>query len=196
MYSAEHLKIVCPRCANTLNVRNVPGIENKYVTCPLCGTKTPFREFRLLQPAVANATAAVPSSGDAPVPESNVTQICGMNMNFIIGQLTDTAAQRVYQLRLGRNLLGRSSSRGCADIRLPSPTRRMSREHLVIEVVRDEAKGIIHLASLAKERVNPTFINNVRLKFGDIVILQPGYTIHLPDCDLLFRFPDEDGSLF
>lgn len=73
----------------------------------------------------------------------------------------------------------------------------MSREHLLIEVMEVEGQGLVHYLSLAKEAVNPTWINNERLLFGDSVILEPGAEIKMPSSvTLVFDMVDKDSTIY
>ncbi|MCI7783026.1 MAG: hypothetical protein MR544_08035, partial [Parabacteroides sp.] len=55
-------------------------------------------------------------------------------------------------------------------------------------------KGFVHIASLYKERVNPTYINQTPLLYGDHIILQMGDRIILPNVTLRFEIPDEEAT--
>ncbi len=39
------IKIKCPSCGSTLAAKNIPGLEKKVVTCPVCKQKNPFNNF-------------------------------------------------------------------------------------------------------------------------------------------------------
>lgn len=40
------LIIKCPFCGTPLSVKNIPGIEKKNLTCPVCKCKAPFTSFK------------------------------------------------------------------------------------------------------------------------------------------------------
>ena len=70
----------------------------------------------------------------------------------------------------------------------------MSREHLVIEIKKIPGKGFVHCASLYKEKVNPTFIGQNKLEYGDCVILHHRDLIRLPDVEARFEIPDNEAT--
>lgn len=175
---ADTIKIGCPQCGSVLLVNAVPGIESKTVTCPICKTKQPFAAYRKIEAKQDEHTQI----GDDLI------------ANYTIGTLQDPASGKSYQLAPGRNVIGREAPTSKATIQLPCPSKRMSREHLVIDVKKIEGVGYKHCASLFKEHSNPTKINSALLEYGDSIVLNSHDIIHLPDCELSFSIPDEDET--
>ncbi len=175
------MKIGCPVCGAVLTVREVAGMESMSVTCPVCKTRSPFRDFRKV---------AGPPEGDQD------TQLGGpaIPRNNAPGRLSVVGMSLSYQLMPGRNVIGRKAGGSGAHFQIPCNDRRMSREHLVIEVSKVPGGGFAHHASLFKERVNPTYIGGTRLEWGDKVELEGGCVIRLPGMDLRFDIPDEEGT--
>lgn len=101
----------------------------------------------------------------------------------------------MYQLKPGRNIVGRDCATATADIRIACPSKRMSREHLCIDVER-RGDVYVHIASLCKANVNPTRIGNATLIYGDSIPLTSGAQIHLPDCDIRFVSRNFDNTTF
>lgn len=128
------------------------------------------------------------------------TQMPGNHINnapekLIIGKLIVPSLGVSYQLNAGANVIGRKASASKAHFQIDTGTnKRMSREHLIIEVKRIPSKGFTHHVSLFKERVNKTFVNASQLLWGDKIILQHGDRIKLPDMDLRFELPDEEAT--
>lgn len=177
------IKIKCPFDGAVLSVRNQPGIESKSVTCPVCKNKFPFRQFKRIE---------VPAPSD-----EGDTQYSGAatGENTIIGQVRLQGPGMVYKLKPGRNVIGRAASKSSADFAINTgESRSMSREHIVIEVKSMPGKGLVHFISLAKERVNATFVGDEELLFGDCLILNDGDIIRLPDAELRFSLPDPDAT--
>lgn len=172
---ADTIKIGCPQCGSVLLVNPVPGIETKTVTCPICKTKNTFTAYRKI------------------IDQEDPTLI-NSGTNYTIGTLQDPATGRTYQLRPGRNVIGRQAPTSKADIQLPCQTKRMSREHIVIDVKKIPGTGYRHCAALYKEHVNQTAVNRATLEYGDSIVLNTHDTIHLPDYDLTFHIPDEDET--
>lgn len=192
------IQIKCPNDGTILKVRNVPGIETKSVTCPVCRIKTPFTRFTVLTPP--------PVPGAAPMHSGNrkreateylyndePEKTTFHQINLSLGHLLDSASGRSYQLKPGRNVIGRKAQQSSADIMLDtSGNMSMSREHMVIDVRNIPSKGFVHYVSLYKEKVNKTYIGNEELQFGDCIILNDGDLIRLPGLDLKFRIPDNN----
>ncbi len=94
----------------------------------------------------------------------------------------------------GRNVVGRKGNGSEATIQIPCSTKAMSRAHLTIEVKKGAGNSHTFYASLFKEKVNDTFINNMKLEAGDRVILRPHDIIKLPEITLRFEIPDADAT--
>ena len=111
--------------------------------------------------------------------------------------LTVTATGKKYSLQPGRNVIGRKSSASEANIQIETgESRRMSRMHLVIEIVKVPGKGYVHQASLFKEKCNATYINSAQLEPGDCIVLHHCDVLRLPDVDLKFEIPEGDETDF
>ena len=100
-----------------------------------------------------------------------------------------------FRLKVGRNVIGRKATASTADIQIPTAGgKHMSREHLVIEVKKVAGKGFVHYASLYKEKVNVTTINDELLEYGDSIVLKSGDKLKLLDVTILFEIPDDEGT--
>lgn len=191
------LKIGCPVCGSVLSVQNQPGIESKSVTCPVCKNKSPFSAFRRIASNTGNASKAettkYPGFKGASAKEETETDI-DKGPNYTLGKLIIPALGLSFQLKPGKNIIGRKASASSATCQIPCETKRMSREHLVIEIKKIPGKGFVHCASLYKEKVNPTFIGQNKLEYGDCVILHHRDFIRLPDVEARFEIPDNEAT--
>lgn len=195
---ADIIKIGCPVCGSVLSVQNQPGIEAKNVTCPVCKTKSPFSTFKRIVDKEENTEypgKERTSYGDG-YNNGEETIPYGVALNFTLGKLVIPSLNLSFQLKPGRNIIGCKAATSSALFQIPCPSRRMSREHLVIEIKKIQGKGFVHYVSLYKERVNATFIGNNRLEYGDCVVLNHGDVIKLPDVDVCFEIPDEEATNF
>lgn len=184
------IKIKCPRCGSVLQVKNQPGLETKSITCPVCHTKSSYVEFKYVG---YNQPEETEYPGQQKSSESGTQYDSGKNL--VIGRLVAVSAGCTYQLRPGRNVVGRKAQASTADFQIPmGDKKRMSREHLIIEVTNDPVKGYVHCVKLYKEKVNPTFIGNERLEYGDCLILKKGDLIRMPDVDVRFELVDSDDT--
>lgn len=193
----EIIKIKCPFDGAVLSVKNQPGIESKNVTCPICKNKYLFTEFKRVQ-------TAPPPPPQPPYPNHNMPGGNGEmtipwlpDASFTPGRLRVEGSGATYQLKQGRNVIGRKSSKPEADFAIDTgENRSMSRSHLVIDVRRDPVNGIMHCVSLFKEKVNATYVGKVQLLPGDCIVLNNGDVIRLPDATLRFEIPDRDSTIF
>lgn len=190
----EILKIKCPFDGAVLSVKNQPGLEKKNVTCPVCKHKYPFTSFRLLTP---NPSADGPGT-EYPGTEEHTSYAYGPSaneMNLTLGKLHLVGSGISFQLRPGRNVIGRKGSKSSADFQIDMGEKRaMSREHIVIVVQKVPGKGYVHYISLFKEKVNKTFIGEDQLLYGDCIVLNHGDMIKLPDATIRFEIPDDEAT--
>lgn len=200
-----------------LTIKAQPGMESKYITCPVCGTKSKFTDFKKVTtqqnpdqdpatnygygPKTGNneEKTQYAHSGDhtryQTDPKTNLGEMGKRNLT--IGALRLASTNTLIQLKPGRNVVGRKSANSGANIQINTgENRSMSREHIVIDVKKHPVEGIIHCVSLYKDKVNKTFVGTEQLLPGDVLILQPGTIIKLPDATLRFEIPDEERTVF
>lgn len=193
----ELIKIKCPYCGAVLTVKNQMGIESKKVTCPICKQKSPFNDFKRILDNDSDETTQYPGSNDntsygySSDPGTDVRN----SLNLILGKLKVLSTGLSYQLKPGKNIIGRKSPQSMADFQIPmGESRRLSREHLVVEIKKVQGKGFVHYASLYKQKVNKTFIGAEPLEYGDCIVLNHGDVIKLPDVNVKFEIPDDEGT--
>lgn len=192
------IQIKCPFCGAVLSVKYQAGIESKNVTCPVCKHKYPFSQFKQTNnnSNTSDCDTEYPDknkNGYYKTEDSSFTEM--PKMNSIIGRLTVISTGEIFQLKTGRNVIGRKTPSSTADFKINTGNDLiMSREHLVIDVRNVAGKGVVHYASLFKERVNETRIGNDRLFYGDTVVLRHGEKIQLPGLLLKFEIPDDDAT--
>ncbi len=195
----EIIQIKCPFCGAVLSVKNIPDIDKKNVTCPICKQTNRFVNYKLVTPNTVGAPKVQGNENFHPKRsfDSNSNDATQYGpMNFTIGKLKLQGSDLTYQLKPGKNEVGRKSKNSSVDFQIDTgDSRRMSRNHLVIEVVKENYKGYVHYVSLSKENVNPTTVNGNPMCYGvDKVILNNGAVIKLPDAELIFIIPDEDAT--
>lgn len=196
----ETIQIKCPFDGAILSVKNQPGIEAKNVTCPICKHKYPFTQFKRVVQTANN------EDPDTEYPDNDehtsYAYDKGSNedtdfgrINFTLGRIKLMGTGISYQLKPGRNVIGRKGTKSESDFQIDTAEKRsMSREHIVIEVKKVPTKGFVHYVSLFKEKVNQTFIGNEPLLYGDCIVLNHGDVIKLPDATLKFEIPDEEAT--
>ncbi len=175
------IRIGCPVCGAVLKTIDDKSNQGKSVTCPVCHKKSPYTSFKMIAP-----------QDDEPTqyPEKYASD----KESSLVGMLQLVTTHDTYPLHLGKNIIGRQATGSTAHIQLPCSTRRMSREHIIIDVKDIPGKGITHYLSLAKQQVNATYLADTPLSFGDIVILKHNDLIALPDLTVRFLLPDDEGT--
>lgn len=156
----ESKKIVCPGCHGMLEVTNPRGEAVLMVKCPnpACGAKLRVRFD-------TGETVLATKKGAATVP----------------GYLT--WGGQAYELKEGRNSVGRGSSKHEADIEIPTDDRSMSRLHCLLDAKRlncGRVKVIISdLRSADKIAQKPTLVYDEPLAQEDHLVLEDGDTIEI-----------------
>ncbi len=196
----EIIQIKCPFDGAVLSVKNQPGIESKNVTCPVCKHRFPFTEFK----RVPTVTPGSDPKTEYPDNEERTRYANGRQddgdtvgawENFTLGTLKLVGASASFQLKPGRNVIGRKGLKSTADFQIDTgENRSMSREHIVVEVKKVPGRGFVHYLSLYKEKVNRTCLGAEPLSYGECVVLNHGDIIRLPDADLKFEIPDDDAT--
>lgn len=191
------IKVKCPQCGAVLSIKNIPGLENKIVTCPVCKYKGMFTSYRSYVARSEDQTDY--DYGDHTQYNTGYDRTDGSTsqdyFNILPGQLTIIGNGQTFKLKFGHNVIGRQSSRSSATIQLPTgDSRRMSREHLIIDIKKMPGKGMTAYVSLYKEKVNKTYINNEQLLYGDVLVLKDGDVISLPDMKVKYEIPDDEKT--
>lgn len=192
----EIIRIGCPRCGSVLSVKKFPGIETKTVTCPVCKLKGLFTTYKQIVNNYDDEPTEYPEDLAKGNPLDSEKTEFKEEKSLILGELKVVATSQSFRLMPGRNVIGRKASQSAAQIQIPCSNKRMSREHLLIEVKKEVGKGFVHYISLNKEHVNDTFVNSAKLEYGDKIVLKHGDIIRLPDVEVRFEIPDEEGTEF
>ena len=197
MIMDDIIKIKCPYCGSVLSVKNQIGIESKSVTCPICKQKSSFMDFKKVIDQSNDESTQYPGDDEKTSYKTSSdpkTEI-GSGLNFTMGRLKVLPSGPSFQLQPGKNIIGRRATHSSADFQIPTEgSKRLSREHLVIEIKKVQGKGFVHYASLCKQKVNRTLIGNEPLEFGDCIVLNDGDIIKLPDVNVKFEIPDDEAT--
>lgn len=204
-------KIRCRSCGALLTINVKEENINKSLRCPVCKNIAPLLQYevqpeesiqqeRIQQPTLNEvANNNIPSYDDEstrlstpqepverryepePEPEPEPEARTGM--------LIIKSNNKTFTLREGHNIIGRNGEGTEADFKIDTPNeKRISREHIIIDVVRD-GRIYNHAVKLYKKEVNITYVNGSRLEYGDSVILKDGDNIELPGVTLQFIIP-------
>ena len=189
------MNIKCPHCGKLLQLKQQISDFNKIVTCPVCKESSPLSSFRIVEiQSQSDHTQFNIQGGQTRHGGEGI----GNNGNSTIGSIINLASPNdpPHKLKMGCNIIGRAWEGNVkTDIPIHTPGKnRMSREHLIIEVKEVPNKGIVHYASLYKEKINPTYINKEQIMFGDCLILKDNDTIDLPDASLKFTLQEDQNQ--
>ena len=185
------MKIKCPNCGAVLVLKNGTNLEGKKLKCAACKETAPYHLFK---PVVYRQEEHTEYPEEYGTPDSSENS--ARSNNYTLGQIRILSSDLpVFRLKVGKNVIGRKANVSTADIQIPmGENKRLSREHLVIEIKKIPERGFVHYASLYKLKSNATFINESLLEYGDCAVLQNGDVIKLPDVSIRFEIPDEDET--
>ncbi len=178
-------KIKCPCCGAVLTIRQCPNIERMSITCPVCKEKSPYTKYK----AIVEKEEKTEYGDDEHTRYDEICDSQSTGINRIIGRLKYEL--QYYDLKEGINVIGRKSQGSSADVQLQMGDNRCtSREHLNIEVREIPGIGYVHYASLYKEQVNDTFINDEKLLYGDKIKLSDGDILKFPNTEVIFEISE------
>lgn len=192
------IKIKCPHCGVVLSVKDEPGLNEKSTTCPVCEKRSQIKDFKRVVTQQEEKTHY--PGMDAPTQyATDQTQIKqNPTKNNTLGKLKVLPNGPSFQLRPGRCIVGRRHEEGAhADFEIITNCKRMSRQHLVIEVKKEAGTGFVHYISLYGQKANATFVGENKLEVGDCLVLNDGDTITLPDMpdiNVRFEIPDSEKT--
>ena len=185
------LKLKCPNCGGRLSVKLRTQNPEVNIPCPICKISSSLKSYIQI--------TEQKEQEHTEYPQEDKTQVGTQVANYVIGQLkVQKSALSPLALKMGRNIIGRKAKSSTADIQIPlllNGRSRMSREHLIVDVDKVPGRGIIHFLSLYKSGVNDTYLNGVKLSCVDRIILKQGDVITLPEVELVFEIPDEEGTV-
>ena len=192
------IHIKCPLCGAVLSLIDEPGLNEKNMTCPVCKQRSQIKDCKRLPIKQQEQTELPTELPD--MKRGNEDPQTTVNMgNFTLAKLKVMPNGPHYLLHTGRNVIGRKHDIGeHADFEIQTNSKRMSRQHLVVEVKKVPGKGFVNYVSLCGQKANATFVGNNRLEVGDCLVLNDGDIIQLPDqpdIKVKFEIPDEDRTL-
>ena len=154
MVAMETKRIKCPSCGVLLDVRNSQNEAVKMITCPQCKTqlRVMFSQQHAATPQSFGETEYVGNSngetqyvnrdngetryvGHSSSPsQSDETILAGKNEEVTPGYLLYGGQK--YSLGFGNNVIGRKATTSQATVQIATDDRYMSRQHLVIQVIK------------------------------------------------------------
>lgn len=181
------ISVVCPNCRSRLSIENVPGIQDKILSCPICKFKAKVSVFQIGQAGKGGQGA---SDDDTLLPAS-----LGLQVKTDTGQMRVIQTGQICELRLGSQVLGRLAQSVKADLQIGSDNymdEYMSRRHVQIDVVRT-AHGIEHhLVEIGSKNIIK--LNGKAIQRGDEIVLQFGDKLTLGRTDVILEETNEEAT--
>lgn len=174
--------LVCPNCKTRLSCPEVPGYQDKIVTCPICQFKAKANVYM---------SGALGQGGQGS--DDEATQLPGaiMQQKSDMGQIRVTTTNQRCPLRMGTNVIGRIAQSGKADIQI-THDEYMSRRHLQIDVVKT-AYGIEHhLVEINSKNI--IILNGAPIQRGDILKLKFGDKLTLGKTNIYLEETDDEAT--
>lgn len=159
--------VKCPKCGRVLQIQNQPGIEHMFVTCPVCGTRSPLSACKRV----------VKKCEDTVLFQHKVDKVF----------LVDNAMGNSYELPLGCNSVGRAHATSLANVQITTTDKGMSRVHSVINVIRTNSGNLRCVISNANNK-NATYVNGEKLEDGDEIVLHDGDIVRMSISEMKVKF--------
>lgn len=149
-------------------------------------------KFKCTQCGKLNQVDLLQSENLMPEPENSVH---GTSPGWLVVH-DENAPVQTFELRIGRNTIGRSSDKKPADIMIDTSDAYMSRCHFTIEVMKTAVGKYEYLISDNKS-LNGTFLNSdkgKRLKESDQFFLNDGDTIQAGRTKIVLKTSEKSTS--
>lgn len=173
----EIRKIKCPICGAILKVQYAPGVEAKTVMCPVCKKASKYNSFK----QISEQNNVMEDETETDLGRNNEeTQVAR------IGTLIQTGMGRKYELKPGRNTIGRKASTSPATIQIETNDLYMSRDHAEIVVKQNKYGEYMHIFRNSKNK-NDTFVNGQKVENGDELVLYGGEIIKMANTQVRFE---------
>lgn len=182
----EIIKIKCPNDGAILKLKNQPDLDSKTVTCPHCQNKLVIGDCEHIEEKKDDDATLYGQKKK----QSEDDTIVDPNPTVSAGRLVNTQTGSVYQLKVGRNTIGREVMNPLPTVTLPIDETKthntMSREHAIIEVTRLGNGSFRHFLFNWKNK-NATCVDGMPLNEGDRVVLSHGQVISMGQVNLRFE---------
>lgn len=195
-HSIKVSRFKCPCCSMILKIKMVDNITSMKLVCPTCKESILFSQFIPLGDNANSRETTTEKTEYRSVYKRDRLEKDGLNYSdrenkdrhttlgkiVLLGDYVEkNEIKKEFILNVGKNIIGRKSTSSTATIQIENESLRLSREHLVIDVKKTELSIYRYIATLYKENVNATFVNDEKLEYGDKILLKSGDVIKLPD---------------
>lgn len=196
-------RIKCPNCSVILDVRNSKNETLKLITCPSCRAKLQVKFEPTQEPliGVTIMSPSPPNSNDGATQlagstsDSGATQLAGSgNGATQLGSAkhnpSDTPrllfGETVYELKEGRNIVGRKGTTSQATVQIETADRYMSRQHSLVTVTKLPDQSLKVVLSNYQNK-NATLVDGQPIETGDEIRLTNGDTITMGKTTVTFK---------
>lgn len=170
-----------------MKLKDQAGLDNKYVTCPICGKKSRIGDCGRITEKKAQDNDA--TQYRHAYPQSTEDTVLNPDSAIPAGRLVNIQTGSIHQLKTGKNTIGRRVANPLPTVTIPieetQTNKTMSREHAIIEVTRLQNGGFRHFLYNWKNK-NSTCVDGTPLDGDDRVVLSHGQTIKMGQ--VLLRF--------
>lgn len=195
----ETKRIKCPSCGVLLDVRNSQNEAVKMITCPQCKAqlRVMFSQQHAATPQSFGETQYIGNSnGETQYVnrDNGETRYVGLSSSPSQSDETILADKKEevtpgyllyggqkYPLGFGNNVIGRK-----ATVQIASDDRYMSRQHLVIQVIKVSTDKVRVVVSNYHNK-NASYVNGQLLNEGDQLVLTEGSIIKMGNTTVVYH---------
>lgn len=181
------LSVICPNCQSRLSLQDMPGIQDKKLTCPVCKYKAKVSVFQMGQAGKGGLGA---SDEATQLPAS-----FGKQANFDFGQIKVVQTGETFELHMGHQVIGRSAQSSTADIQIGGEHYKdeyMSRQHVQIDVVKTQSGIEHHLIEIGSKNI--VLLNGKKIMRGDEIVLSFGDKLTLGKTEVVLEETDKEST--
>ena len=188
MEGIKTIEIKCPFCKQPVSIMVLTDVESMKKTCPHCQKTITIRfnkkDVRMDSSQTRQQSSGGSSDGERQAEKnSDETELGNVLINS--GKPFLVIGNQRFQLKEGRNTVGRRSDDSTATLQIPTDDLYMSRVNAIIEISKVTGNKWYVTVSSCNER-NLVKVNQRTLKMGERLVLQPSYVIRLGHTDVGF----------
>lgn len=202
----ETKRIKCPSCGVLLDVRNSQNEAVKIISCPQCKARLRVvfsHPQQQVTPPQSSGEPQYVSNSDGETQyvnrdngetryvgyssspsQSDETILAGKKEEVTPGYLLYGGQK--YPLGFGNNVIGRKATTSQATVQIVTDDRYMSRQHLVIQVIKASTDKVRVVVSNYHNK-NASYVNGQLLNEGDQLILSEGSIIKMGNTTVVYH---------
>lgn len=199
----ETKRIKCPSCGVLLDVRNSQNESVKMINCPQCKAQLRVmfsQQQKPTSPSYGETQCFGGNGGETQYvsQDNGETRYVGATSDnpneTIYAGKKETAVNpgclsyngQSYPLSFGENIIGRKATTSQATIQIATDDRYMSRQHLMIQVIKISSEKVRVVVSNYHNK-NASYVNGQLLNEGDQLILSDGSVIKMGNTSVTYH---------